>query len=193
MFTLALVVLAALLAFALWHVLASFRDGEAGDASTYEQTERRSMPASIANGRLLYSETYFRTARPRRVGARVDQVFATHTGVAVVETKHRYRKRWTRYDQIELSGQAMVLNRSRPDALKALGERGVVNQAWVRLVAPGRTPTYLPVPLLTEEQLVACVDRYHALMRGQVAPAGAAEPAQCGKCAFRPRCPQARR
>jgi CRISPR/Cas system-associated exonuclease Cas4 (RecB family) len=153
----------------------------------YESVERARMPAEIAGGRLMASEEYFRTRHPKPLGAQVDQVYLTRAGMLVpVETKRRYRKHVTAYDQIELSVQACVLRTARPSTWL---RHEVADYGYVRVVAEGREPAYLRVDLLGDDELVRLYDRYWKIQRGEVKPAPASHGAICRKCAYLSRCP----
>lgn len=155
-----------------------------GSLARYERQERGRMPAVIANGRLILSETYHRTELPRRLGARFDQVFLGTDGqLHVVDTKRRGRRALYGYDQIELSVQAAVLRHGRVPGADA----PVAPCGWIRLVCQG-TVTYEPVQLLDDATLANLHARYFALLRGQVQPCGPSSPGVCRKCAFLTRC-----
>jgi len=180
------------LAYVVWRLATrderAERDVVLSRSDTYDSTERSFMPREIAHGELVASETYYQTRVPRRLGARVDQVYATPEGFLVpVETKRRYRHRVTNYDVIELSAQASVLRNARPHALR---QYEVAHWGWVRFAAPGRRPTYLRTNLLTDDQLAALHDRYENLMEGNVEPNGPEHAAICRKCAYLSRCPR---
>lgn len=161
--------------------------GGDGEQDRYEVVERRSMPPAIAEGELVLSEQYLRTDRPRRLGARFDQVYRVGTELVPVETKTRFRKKWRRYDQIELSVQAAVLRHARPGSMRDLT---VSRYGWVRIAPPGRKPTYLPVPLLDDAELVALHDAYWRVRRGEVSAASAPASVTCERCAYLPKCPR---
>ncbi len=160
-----------------------------GDPSTrdYENSERARMPDELARGRLMISETYWRTDVPRKLGARFDQVFLTPDGRLVpVDTKRRRRTNVTYYDQIEVSVQGAVLRHGRPGPLRRYD---VAHYGYLRVVREGLPTVYLRFDLLTDGELESLVDRYHGIQSGAVEPRVARSPAMCRKCAYRADCP----
>ncbi|QRD62653.1 hypothetical protein H8Z72_22735 (plasmid) [Xanthomonas citri pv. citri] len=149
--------------------------------------ERARQPAEIATGELVLSESYLRCDVPRRLGARVDQVYRTTGGILVpVDTKVRYRREVRREDVIELSVQASVLRNTRsPDRPRG----AVAGWGYVRVAPPdGGAVTYLKTTLLDDALLVELYERHFELMGG--APARkAANPNNCEHCPKRGRCP----
>lgn len=159
------------------------------DLASYESVERTHMPAEIAAGTLVASEQYFRTTVPRPLGAQVDQVYCTPDGLLVpVDTKRRFRKHVTAYDQIEVSVQACALRTGRPAAWRRYK---VADYAYIRVTSEGRAPAYLAVKLLTDTELASLYDRYWKIRKGSLPATGAEHPALCRKCAYVSRCENA--
>ncbi len=159
-----------------------------GSTSSYGETERRYMPAEIAQGRLVLSEQLLRTRSPARIVAKPDQVYLTPDGLLVpVETKTRAMDRWFEADQVELSVQAFALRHGRAGEL---ARHRVADYGYVRVKREGRPPSYHRVPLHTDQQVVAMRQRRIDIELGRVEPAGPASPRICPKCAKRSSCPR---
>lgn len=149
--------------------------------------ERAQQPAEIASGELVLSEHYLRCDAPRKLGARVDQVYRTREGILVpVETKVRYRREVRPDDVIELSVQASVLRNTRSTA-KPRGE--VATWGYVRVApADGATVTYLKTTLLDDASLARLYERHFELLGGATARS-ANNPRTCAHCPKRAQCP----
>ncbi|UJJ60597.1 hypothetical protein [Rhodanobacter denitrificans] len=171
-------------AYLLYRADVARRAGRESSQAVYERQERSAMPAMIAGGRLILSETYHRTEVPRRFGARFDQVFMGTDGLLYpVDTKRRGRRAVYGYDQIELSVQAAVLRHGRVPGADA----PVAPCGWIRLVCQG-TVRYERVELLGDEELANLHARYFAVVRGQVKACGPSTPGACRKCPYLSRC-----
>lgn len=159
-----------------------------GGADSYDG-ERQRQPAEIASAELVLSEYYLRTEEPRRLGARVDQVYRTGQGVLIpVETKVRYRREIRKEDLIELSAQASVLRNTR-SPMRPKGQ--VSTWGYVRVAPPnGAKVTYLRTALLDDAELAGLSDRYHALQEG-VMPNPTTNKRTCAHCPKRTGCPAA--
>ena len=152
--------------------------GRAGPGG-YAEQERRFQPMEIAEGTLVLSEQYLRCDVPRRMGARVDQVYRTKDDLLVpVDTKTGFRRVVRREDLVELSVQAAVLRHtSSPD--RPTGR--VATWGYVRKIAPGRNPVYLRTALLSDRELVEIYGRYWQVARGGTA-IPTSDPANCRHC-----------
>ncbi|WP_267122697.1 PD-(D/E)XK nuclease family protein [Xanthomonas sacchari] len=149
--------------------------------------ERAQQPAEIASGSLVLSEFYLRCDIPRKLGARVDQVYRTPEAVLVpVDTKVRYRREVRFEDVVELSVQASVLRHTRsPDRPYGM----VASWGYVRVAPPdGGTVTYLKTPLLDDTALVQLYERHFELLAGAPARPASAQ-RTCVHCPQRGRCP----
>ncbi|KZC39849.1 hypothetical protein RHOFW510R12_00985 [Rhodanobacter sp. FW510-R12] len=185
----ALFLLGLVAAYLLYRADVARRGRREGARGLYERHERSRMPAVIAEGRLVLSETYHRTDVPRRLGARFDQVFSGTDGLLyVVDTKRRRRRVVYGYDQIELSVQAAVLRHGRVPG----GTGPVAPVGFIRIVCQG-VVSYERVALLSDERLANLHARYFAVVRGQVQPCGPETPGACRKCAYLARCETGRR
>ena len=148
--------------------------------------ERDQQPDEIARGRLVLSEFYLRCDVPRRLGARVDQVYMTPAGMLVpVDTKVRYRHEIRMDDVIELSVQAAVL-RHTTSSRRPSGE--VASWGYVRIAPPGRRAAYLRTELLSDLELARAYERYFELVDG-AQPLPAAVTRSCRHCSKREGCP----
>lgn len=171
-------------AYLLYRADVARRTRREGSREQYERQERGRMPAVVADGRLILSETYHRTEIPCRLGARFDQVFLGSDGLLyVVDTKRRGRRAVYSYDQIELSVQAAVLRHGRVPGANA----PVAPVGLIRIVCQG-VVSYERVALLGDQELASLYARYFALIRGEVSPCRPATPGMCRKCAYLPRC-----
>lgn len=182
-------VLVGFLAWLVWRQLREEPSSSRAPASVYdhyEERERPHMPDDVANGQLVLSEQQFVTNHPVPLVARVDQVFHTPHGLLVpVETKTRFAQRAYPYDQIELSVQAVVLKHSKQVRLSG----AIASYGYVRVIAEGRAPAYVRVPLLSESEVVALYQRHQDLQADRSAPRPTTQPALCRRCPQVGRCP----
>lgn len=164
------------------------QQGGTGRRASYGDTERRFMPAEIAQGRLVLSEQLVRTHTPAKIVAKPDQVYLTQTGQLVpVETKTRAVDSWYEADQVELSVQAFALRHGRAGQLDRFP---VATYGYVRVKRAGHPPRYHRVPLHSDEQVIAMRQRRIDIELGRLTPAGPASPRLCPKCSKRSSCPR---
>lgn len=155
------------------------------ETQRYEDGERACMPDELKSAHLVMNEALVRSRDGVDLGARVDQVFATVGGpLVLVETKRRRSLHLRRRDQVQLSGQRYVLLRSR--APEAAG-KVIAMYGWVRIVWPGRNPTYRRVTLLPDSVIEGLIGRRQALDAG-AQPWVADDTARCLRCRLRERC-----
>lgn len=162
--------------------------GEGGRHRTrdYDAFERPAMPAVLANARLALSEVRLTTELPVPLVARVDQVYVSDGLAIPVDTKRRRVARAYPYDIVEVSVQAVVMRRARPQALRGAL---VAQFGFIRVVTSDTAqPTYLRIELLSEEQLVEIARRRQALLSGTYRPLGPSSARICSTCGHRDRC-----
>ena len=184
-----IIAMALVLALVLYVLLgpASFA-GPPSDELAYETRERDRMPAEIAQGRLVLSETTLHTNRPFPLVARTDQVYLTPDGRLVpVETKSRFKAAVFSYDTYELSVQAVVIAHAKHPAIP---RAPMADYGYVRVSHPDGRSTYLRTALLPADEVVALARRRLALESGRVEPTACQVPNVCRTCAQRPHCPQ---
>lgn len=162
--------------------------GEGGRHRTrnYDAFERPAMPAVLANARLALSEVKLTTELPIPLVARVDQVYVADGLAIPVDSKRRRVARTYPYDIVEVSVQAVVMRRARPQALRGAQ---VAQFGFIRVVTSDTAqPTYLRIELLSEEQLVAIARRREAVLAGSQPPVGPSSTRICSTCGHRDRC-----
>lgn len=154
----------------------------------HERYERPSMPAELRTAQLLMSEKLLRAEIDgEEVAVKPDQVYQTiESQLIPVETKTRNRVTVYDYDRIELSVQRLAL-------AQKYGQERVAKYGYVRVIHPdrGHRPHYIPVKLLSYEDLAALTRRWKSVVAGDVSPSSQTHPRACRGCGFRKKCPKA--
>lgn len=144
------------------------------------------MPDELRDARLVMNESDHEAPGPHPLRARLDQVFVTRAGVAIlVESKTRNDPRARRADQVQLSAQRAVLERTRPAPLRGAE---LAAYGYIRVVGDKGVPQYRRVALLPTEAVDALQARDQALRRGEE-PWFADDPSRCRRCRTTDQCP----
>mgnify|MGYP002712932408 CR=1 FL=1 len=148
------------------------------------------LPDELIDAHVVYTEKEFKTQVPRKLLARVDQVYETPDRRLIpVEGKKAKSARVYRSHRIQLSVQALVL-RHAPDAARG---REVASWGYVKFFKHKNdlNPTFKRVELMDEASVVALNDAYRALLAGTRQPKAAPSRNKCAGCAWKEECPDA--
>nr|WP_297383529.1 PD-(D/E)XK nuclease family protein [uncultured Roseateles sp.] len=139
-------------------------------------------PFELLDADLIYSERRFEISAPVWLSVRLDRAYLLRSGLAVLmELKTRRRSRVFVSDVVQLSAQALVLERATGHV--------VARQAYVLVQMPDGRREPHRVQLLPEEAVIGLVRRREAILAGQLEPRSAASPTLCKACAYRGVCP----
>lgn len=142
-------------------------------------------PLELIDADLIYSERRFEIDAPVSLVARLDRAYLLRSGlVALMELKTRRSNRVFPSDVVQLSAQALVLERATGHV--------VARQAYVvAQTLEGRRESHR-VQLLSEEAVVGLAQRREAILAGLLRPRSAVSPTLCKSCAYRGVCPDRR-
>jgi CRISPR/Cas system-associated exonuclease Cas4 (RecB family) len=143
------------------------------------------LPLDLIDADLIYSERRFEIDEPVKLSVRLDRAYLLRSGlVALMELKTRRRSRVFASDVVQLSAQALALERATGHV--------VARQAYV--VAQTLEGRRVPhrVQLLPEEDIVELARRREAILAGQLRPRSAVSPGLCKSCAYGRVCPARR-
>ena len=152
----------------------------------YVRTKERTndliwRPRQIRAATLAYSEKTFVSRFPFPMGARVDRAYRLQNMLVLAEFKSREHRTAYFSDVVELSAQKLAIEGS---ASERVAEIGYVVTEHPKTQERSATP----VKMLGKQEMLALARRYHALIRGEVAPRKANQSGLCSKCPFAREC-----
>lgn len=138
------------------------------------------MPQELRTAKLVASEKYFSTARPRKMHGTLDQLYRLMKSDEHVLLDSKTRVRWVVYkkDIVQLSVYRLILQRN--------GFK-VADYAYSRIVTPHGVK-YMASKLLSEQETIAEYDNAKLVVTGQKEPKVAENKRMCKGCAQQPNC-----
>ena len=140
------------------------------------------LPGELRGSELIYAEQIFRAKGPVEIVAKVDRGYRDKRGVVVLmELKTRPIDKPFLSDVIELSVQRLAVVAQTNEPVAAYG--------YVAIQRPRSSrPEFHRVQLLKPKQVIALVERRHAILSGLQEADYARSAGLCEQCPFRRRC-----
>lgn len=137
------------------------------------------MPQELRDAKLIASEKYYSTARPRKMHGVVDQLYRLASKKTVI-VDSKTRGKWVVYkkDIVQLSVYCLILKRKGYE---------VSDYAYFRVVTP-KGIKYIKEYLLGEEDTVAEYDNARLVVTGKKTPLMAENKRMCRGCGQQPNC-----
>ena len=141
---------------------------------------KEDMPLELQEARLVGSEKYIETYRPRKMNGAYDQLYKLKASKVhvIVDSKTRKRVRVYKKDIVQLSLYRVILQRKGFE---------VADYAYFRVVTKHGVK-YVKETLLNEELTVAEYDNAKAVLDGKKEPLTAENQRMCKGCGQQPNC-----
>lgn len=163
--------------FLLFFALKGIGASQKEDREKWILTEK--MPKELSNAKLVVSEKYFSTVKPRKIHGAVDQLYKVANGFHVIlDSKTRSRKVVYKKDIVQLSVYKVLLESN--------GYK-VHPYAYFRVVTPDGVE-YIKKELLTEAETIAEYDNARLVVSGKKKPLTAERKAMCRGCGQQQNC-----